>query len=799
VADDPTQQESIFASRSTKERSERCTALVDDAFSRLRRTRARQKLCRDFMLGRISANLPQAIKDAAIKHGDGHQVLEYHAPQSLMWPLKMVADFASQKPQPKRHPVARARESSAVANRIERIATGVMGELWAYRQSCDPMLLDAEAASIVVPATAHWAEATDQYDHVTAEEFAGLPEELRALWAPVPSRTGSSNGSTPGYRRYSRRYRRDREGRPEWDDAYQGRPERFREDTKQSAQAVDEELEERMRAKIPLQIDLLLPAQFAPINPRWEGDRLAVDGIARRETYGGVELYRRGYRWAKDGPALLPSDAMTSTSPVTLSTLLLQDGDGCPYLIYSVDGCRTWRSDAEADFSESIDLHDAYGFDFLPVVYQLGLHVMSATPDEWVIPYLLPLVTPSLHRDRLVAMNDFHVQQTACGGWFVKVDPQIRETMPELAQRPEWKIKQMTATPVPGDVTPAVHPGAGPGLVTQKEMLDQDILLAGPNAAALGGAGAQSGIDRALIGRDEDRGLSMAWDGLDALYAGTASNALRALACLARKHGEPITLNILTEMPDNDTSSSTKSTVVVDPDMFGGDYRVVAWRPEDWGSDPTRQAMIMDAQKNKQATWTEMREAVGDPDPVGTLAQIFVEDLVMNTPEGKAMVLEEAAKINADLKAMERSKLRRDKLLNQDDVPMGMAAGVAQPPDPNAGLLSEQGPVMPGVTLDVAAGAPGPINPASSSSTPSSGGPQAAACGSPTLAATCRGSTSDWGAEMPHGAQQAIQTRLAEHCTSTGRLRPPRRRPEAARAGERARFAGRAPTALLGG
>ena len=177
---------------------------------------------------------------------------------------------------------------------------------------------------------------------------------------------------------------------------------------------------------------------------------------------------------------------MTSTSPVTLSTLLLQDGDGCPYLIYSVDGCRTWRSDAEADFSESIGLHDAYGFDFLPVVYQLGLHVMSATPDEWVIPYLLPLVTPSLHRDRLVAMNDFHVQQTACGGWFVKVDPQIRETMPELAQRPEWKIKQMTATPVPGDVTPAVHPGAGPGLVTQKEMLDQDILLAWPERRRAG-------------------------------------------------------------------------------------------------------------------------------------------------------------------------------------------------------------------------------------------------------------------------------------------------------------------------
>ena len=158
-----------------------------------------------------------------------------------------------------------------------------------------------------------------------------------------------------------------------------------------------------------------------------------------------------------------------------------------------------------------------------------------------------------------------------------------------------------------------------------------------------------------------------------------------------------------------------------------------------------------------------MREAVGDPDPVGTLAQIFVEDLVMNTPEGKAMVLEEAAKINADPQGDGAVKLRRDKLLNQDDVPMGMAAGVAQPPDPNAGLLSEQGPVMPGVTLDVAAGALARSTLPSSSSTPSPVDRRPRPRGSPTLAATCRGSTSDWGAEMPHGAQQAIQTRLAEH------------------------------------
>jgi hypothetical protein len=232
----------------------------------------------------------------------------------------------------------------------------------------------------------------------------------------------------------------------------------------------------------------------------------------------------------------------------------------------------------------------------------------------------------------------------------------------------------------------------------------------------MGGEGASSGIDRALISRDQDRGLSMAWDGLDDLYSRTAANGLRTLACLARENGKPITLIILTEMPDDDTASSTRSTVVCDADMFGGDYRIAAWRPDDWGSDPTRQAMLMDAQKNKQATWTEMREAVGDPDPMGSLAQIFVEDLLMNTPEGKQMVLEEEGRINVDLKEIERARMRRDQLLNADNVPMDMGAGVMPMPqmDPMAALMSEGqgggGGGMPGVTLDVQAGAG--VNPA---------------------------------------------------------------------------------------
>ncbi len=719
------QSRNIFTAKTEREKSERCHELVSTAFAGVRRTRAAQRRARDFLRGRISAGLPQAIQEAAIRHGAGTlpgntrgDILEYHAPQIMVQALRMVAEFGSKAPQPKRHPVARQRESGAVSNRVERIATGVMGQLYPYRQSCDPILLDSEAATTVIPSTAHWAHPVDQYDYCTPAEWNALPDDLKMLWEWRPN---EAEGDAPlgRYRRYARKYRRDSDGKPEWDDEYAEGDKPFREDTKKSAEAIEEEIETRMRAKIPLQIDLLLPSMFAPVNPRWEGDQLAIDGIARRETYGGTDLYRRGFRWGKDLPAMSANPAYQSIAPATLDTLLLQDGDGCPYLIYSIDGCRTYKQDGEQDFNDRIDLNDVYGFDFLPVVLQLGLHTMSADWDDVVIPMLEPLIVPSLMRDRLVAMNDFHTQQTSCGGWFIEPDPAIKDAYPELGQKTSFAVKQMTGVLIPGRATPAVHPGAGPGLMAQKEMLDMDLMLAqGPQSQD-----ANSGIQQALQGRDENRGMNMAWAAIDGLYAGTATNAVRALACMARKLDKPITLNILTEMPDNDTSSSTKSTVVIDPDIFGGDFRVIAWRPDDWGSNPTKQAMLMDAQKNKQATFYEMREAVGDPDPYGTLAQIFAEDMLTNTPEGKQRILEDVAKTNNDVRELERAKLRREQLLNEQNVPTGMAGGVV---DPTAQMLtSEQaGGPIPGVMLDVQSGAG--MNPAVAQAGAVAGAPQAA-------------------------------------------------------------------------
>lgn len=738
MADDQEQQlRDIFKAKSGRETSERAHELVETAFAGVSRTRARQRLARDFLRGRISANLPPAIRDAAVRHGGSlgsPNALEYHAPQIVTETLRQVAELGAKPPQPKRHPVARQRESGAVSYRIERVANAIGRTLYPYRRSCDPVMLDSEAASTVIPTTAHWQRPVDQYDYCPPEDWEKLPDDLKALWSYEEPRSTAGGGATePGgstntsdrgrFRRYRRQYRRDEAGRPPWDDEYadEDGEKRFREDTKRSAEAVEEEIALRMRSKIPLEVDLLLPSEFAPVNPHWVGDELQVDGIATRRTYGGTDLYRSGYRWlpkgSDGGPTFIANPAWSSIAPVTLDTLLLRDGDGRPYLIYAVDGCKTWKQDGDRDFTDVIDLHDCYGYDFLPIVYQVALSTMTPEFDDMVIPHLEAMIVPSLMRDRLVAMNDFHTMQVSCGGWFVKIDPAIQAAMPELAQKPEFKVKQMTATPVPGDVVPAVHPGAGPGLLAQKEMLDQDLLL----SQATGGRQGTSGIQTALLERDEARG-SMAQPAVDALYESTISNGLRGLACMARHLNRPIELNILTDYPGDDSASSKRPTVVVDADMFGGDYRVVAWRPGAWGSDPTKQAMMQEAIKNKLETRVALLEEVGEADPWGKLADIFVEDLLLNTPEGKSIVLQEEAKINKDLQALERAKLRRDQLLNQEDVPTGFAGGVM---DPNAALMSEQpGSAVPGVTMDVttAAGA----NPATNQLNAAAGAPRAA-------------------------------------------------------------------------
>ncbi len=230
----------IFTAKTAREKSERAHELTQLAFDGMKKTRARQRLSRDFLRGRISANLPPAIRDAAVRHGNASlpgrtDILEYHAPQIQIQVMRQVAEIASQGPKIKRHPVARVRESSSVSTRIERIAVGVMGQLWGYRASCDPVLIDSEAASWVIPSTAHWAMPVDQYDYCTAEEWAGLPDDIKALWEWRPT---EADGTEPRgrYRRYARRYRRDVEGRPEWDDEYgDGRP--FKEDTSTNARS----------------------------------------------------------------------------------------------------------------------------------------------------------------------------------------------------------------------------------------------------------------------------------------------------------------------------------------------------------------------------------------------------------------------------------------------------------------------------------------------------------------------------------------------------------------------------------
>lgn len=706
MADRPDEQQQmrdILDAPTAREKSERTRELVDLAFTNLKRTRARQRLARDFLAGRVSPVYPQQVLEAFARSGQTN--LSYRSPQGQAIPLKLVGTLSDRWPRAKRDNVGFGRESSSVSARIERASDGVMFELYNYRQSCDLIGLDCEAATTVSPSVAHWAAPDDQYDYLTPEQWAELDDDLKDLWDWRPGEGGSGDDpSRPAgrYRRFARKYRRDSEGRPEWDDEYQdedgsgAKP--FKEDTEASAQAIKEAIEERVRSKIPLEIGLWSPEQMAPLNPRFEGDGLVVDGLAIRQSFDGTDLYRRGYRWAeKKGDALIPASSMTGGGAVTLETLWLSDGDGRPYLIYSVDGLRTWRAGDDGDYSETIDLYAHHGFDFLPVGYQYGLHYAVPRADDRVVPYMEPLIGGLLARDKLMTVTAWHTEQTAWGGWFYKPDAALLAA--NLAMPDTVKVQTGMVTKVNGDVMPTVHPGAGPAVQTLKLMIDSDLAEAGINPAAMGGEGATGVTDRAMIQRDEKRGLSMIWNGIDNLYSQTASNANRALACLARRRNGPITLNLLTEVPgDQAGATSTKrSTVVIDADMYGGDYRVKAVRKKAPGDDPATTMMLLQMWKDGAITFDYVAESIGVSDSWALLAQIFAEKQLTTSDEGVKAILEAAAKQNADLKELERAKLRAEKLLNEQNVPTPMAAGVAMPPQQGAPVASvEMGSLGPG-------------------------------------------------------------------------------------------------------
>lgn len=717
---DEMQMRDILGASTNRERSERTQELVNLAFNNLKGTRARQRMARDFLAGRVSPVYPKQIMESFARSGATN--LSYRSPQGAAIPLKLVGTLSDRWPRAKRDTVGFGRESSSVSARIERAAEGVMFELYNYRQSCDLIGLDCEAATTVSPSVAHWAAPDDQYDYLTPEQWGALDDDLKDLWDWRPGEGGSGDELTrPSgrYRRFARKYRRDHDGKPEWDADYQdedgsgARP--FREDTDASVQAIKESIEERVKSKIPLEIGLWSPEQMAPLNPRFEGDGIVVDGLAIRQSFDGTDLYRRGYRWAeKKADALIPAPSMTGGGAVTLDTLWLSDGDGRPYLIYSVNGLRTWRSGDDGDYSETVDLFDAYGMDFLAVGYGYGLHYAVPAADDRVVPYMEPLIGGLLARDKLMAVTAWHTEQTAWGGWFYKPDPALLAAQANLAMPDSITIQTGKVTKVNGDVMPTVHPGAGPAVQTLKMMIDSDLAEAGINPAAMGGAGATGVTDRAMIQRDEKRGLSMIWNGIDNLYGQTASNANRALACLARKRNEPITLNLLTEVPgDQAGATSTKrSTVVIDADMYGGDYRVKAVRKKAPGDDPATTMMLLQMWKDGAITFDYVAESIGVSDSWALLAQIFAEKLT-TSEEGVKAIMEHAARQNADLKELERAKLRSEKLLNEQNVPAPMAAGVAMPPQPQGapvasvemGSLGPGGPVPAQQALNASSGA----------------------------------------------------------------------------------------------
>lgn len=687
---DPSGLENVLDAKDSRETCERVHALVDEAFGALKATRVRQTISRKFLTGKIDPAYPKDVSEAIAR--SGQSAIPYRSPMQVLGPLRFVSDLSARWPEPKRHQVGRGgRESSAVSTRIERGSKGIMAEAYPHETVCGLVALDAEAATTVLPTTAHWQLPADPYDYVSPEEWATLPDEVKALW----QRDGER------YRRFARRYRRDEKGRPEWDDEYaedgDGKRKPFRESTEASASALADAVEERVRSKIPLTIEALGFEQMAPINPRREGVRWAVDGLAERKRYTASVLYKRGYRWFKDGPGLVPADSMRGNGDVTLERLFLTDHDGRPYLIYAVDGMKTWIKSEGGEWAETIDLYDEYGFDFLPVAWRPGLHLPGAAADEMLVPFVEPLLGAFLIRNKLITLTDYHAGQTAWGGWFVEPDPAILQALPDLAKKLTFEGKALTATVVPGKVTPAVHAGAGREVEVLKAAVDMDLI----EASSTGQQGtADSGIAKAIENRDEKRANAQIWGNVDGLYADTATNANRAMACLARKRGHAITLNLLTDVPGEGTSTK-RSTVEFDADMYGGDYSVVALRPEKLGDNPARTALALEMWNNDAGTIDAVAESIGESDVYGWIGKVFAQRKLLTTPEGMAQILEAEAKLNADLKELEKAKLREAGVVDEEGVPMQASAGVG---DPATMLQSQPPPGQPIVSMDITSG-----------------------------------------------------------------------------------------------
>jgi len=444
------------------------------------------------------------------------------------------------------------------------------------------------------------------------------------------------------------------------------------------------------------------------------GPNMSVEGLIVSQEFSTSWLARR-YRFGMDGLATPTGrndqdSSGSTTGGVGLGTLTLieawlYDEDGLPYVSYCVKGTRGpvetyWKGGPWDGQTATIDLHDQFGLDRLPVHWQFFLGNPGETnPDKRAMGFTEPFAGGWRSARAKMTSNNVAIlfgsypilieEPVGAGpvGGLDDDEPEAPDIMPMkiVQSRPGVKLSQLRIEAV----------GA--------EAFRQIELELGMNAEEAPGKSnkEQSGFSQSLAAGFEEQALTTVRNALARLYERHGSFVLEAgkrLPEQGKRRGgtryPPITVFQSTDVPLGDGEGRHRDPMELDPDLIDETFTVVARYSKSMSIPEEQQSMEAVARNLK--TRRAHLEDTGDEHPEETELELMLES-IRSQPAFQQYALKLMAQVQGSEELKQITQAQNEGLMNDAGVPVGAGQGVMSLPPPGQMAALQAG--APGVPM----------------------------------------------------------------------------------------------------
>jgi hypothetical protein len=555
--------------------------------------------------------------------------------------------------------------AQTVSSRIEGLANAQFLAAAPWAEAMGYLLNEAHVAWAIFPEQAYYKRAPD---------FYGDDGEPMSMW------------------------RRDETGRAPYDEGYDD----TRRDASATRRAYSRAKEGYLAGHVCSVIEIYGREEAVPINLRWVGKDLQLDGLITRRKFSKTELiHDHGFVWRNmGGPQLSPSE--DEFAEAELLTIWRCDKDG-PYIAYSVNGEDTWRQDNTTPDRKMVDAVidlKQFGMDELPVTWQMGWHTARRDMDKAGIPFPWAFGSNWATANAIISALCYRQWAYSYLGPFIEL-PADDQVLARLQSSGgilrDFQLKPMTAQTVPGKVTFPVAPGSGPDTsMVLAQVLGSNQSQATPTTA-LGGPGAASGLDRSLTVRQALDALGQIMDAGLALARFSARIQNKYYVGMSETIGEPLPIRVNPAVPPGGESTNTKPIITVPKDMFGGVYDMDAEYPRKPGENIPQVQQWFEIFQGGGMDYFEFRElGFGDQSPDVSLARRVVWDYV-NSPEGRMDLMAGIAEYAKDERMKAIIALQQKGKVNRAGLPVALGDNVPEPDMGALGIGSPGGSSLGGI------------------------------------------------------------------------------------------------------